>query len=116
MIPFALPGTFVPGATKRIDPDTLAQELGRKGVPLWDMPDPVRYVEHVRRRRHRKTGKVITDMVSVPIYRGVSAKLANWYRSDARRQNRLSHAFAEARADAEFTAARMEAEKENANA
>ena len=112
---FALPGTVVPGARKRIDSDTLAQERDRKGRPLWDMPSPVRYVQHVRPKRHKNDAPAL-NTVAVPIYRGVSAKIANWYRGDARRRGRLSHAFAEARADAEFTAARMEAEKENENA
>lgn len=88
MRPFAEPQTFVPGATRRIDPDTLMPEVDKKGRPLWDMPSPIRYAEHIKRRKHKKTGEVIEEEVMVPIYQGMGARMANWYRSQARRTMR----------------------------
>ncbi len=88
MRPFAEPQTFVPGATRRIDPDTLMPEVDKKGRPLWDMPSPIRYAEHVTRRRTKQTGVVIGDTVMVPIYQGMDARMANWYRGQARRAMR----------------------------
>lgn len=88
MRPLTETQTFVPGATRRIDPDTLLPEVDEKGRPLWDMPSPIRYVEHVRRRRHKHTGKVTVEQVMVPIYQGINARMANWYRGQARRMMR----------------------------
>lgn len=86
---FAEPGIIVPGATRRIDPTTLMPEFAVKNkVPLWNMPTPTRYVEHVRRRLDKKTKVVITDKVMVPIYRGVSASIARMIRSGFRRDQR----------------------------
>lgn len=106
---FAIPQTMVPGATRRINPDTLMPMVGKKNkVPLWDMPTPVRYVEHVRRRLHKRTKKVITDMVMVPIYRGIPAALARLIRAAYRRTQREAE---EARkADLSKAAAAHEAE------
>lgn len=87
-IKHAVPLTVVPGATRRIDPETLLQMKGEKGVSLWNMPTPLRYVEHTRRRLNKKTKKVITDKVSVPIYRGVDASLARLIRAEYRRTQR----------------------------
>ena len=86
---FAEPGIIVPGATRRVDPETLLPEFAVKNkVPLWNMPTPIRYVEHVRRRLDKKTKTVITDKVAVPIYRGVSASLVRMIRAEYRRTQR----------------------------
>ena len=87
-IKHAVPQTVVPGATRRINPETLLPMTGKKSVPLWDMPVPLRYVEHVRRRLDKKTKKVVTDKVAVPIYRGVDASLARMIRGEYRRTAR----------------------------
>lgn len=86
---FANPLIVVPGATRRIDPETLLPMVSIKNkVPLWDMPTPIRYVEHVKRRLDRKTKTVIVDKVMVPIYRGLSASLARLIRADYHRMQR----------------------------
>lgn len=89
---FAIPQAMVPGATRRIDPDTLIPMTGKKGVPLWDMPTPTRYEQHTRRRLDQKTKKVITDKVLVPVYRGVDASIARMIRSEFRRTQRKADA------------------------
>lgn len=108
-IKHAIPLTVVPGATRRIDPETLLQAVTVKNkVPLWDMPAPLRYVEHVRRRLDKKTKKMVTDKVAVPIYRGVDASLARMIRGEYRRTQRKA---AEARKhDLSKAAAAHEAE------
>lgn len=90
MRPFTGPHTFVPGATRRIDPDTLLPEVDKKGHPLWDMPTPVCYVEHKKRHKHKHTGKVTEETIMVPVYQGMGARMANWYRGQARRAVRES--------------------------
>lgn len=85
---FAIPQTMVPGATRRINPDTLLPLMGKNDIALWDMPTPIRYVDHVRRRLDMKTKTVIIDTVSVPIYRGVDTALARLIRADYRRTQR----------------------------
>ena len=107
-IKYTVPQIVVPGATRRIDPETLSQMKSKKGVLLWDMPAPLRYVEHTHRRLDKKTKKVITDKVAVPIYRGVSASLARLIRAEYRRTQRKA---AEARKhDLSKAAAAHEAE------
>lgn len=69
---FAYPGTHVPGATK-IYKSLGVQATGKKGRPAWEMPKGYKMVEH-------KNGKFVN------IYRGVNARLANWYRGQAKRQ------------------------------
>jgi len=89
----AEPAIMVPGATRRINPDTLLPEFAVKNkVPLWNMPTPIRYVEHVRRRLDEKTKTVITDKVAVPIYRGLDATLARLIRAEFRRNQRKADA------------------------
>jgi hypothetical protein len=86
---FAIPQTMVPGATRRVDPETLLPMVSVKNkVPLWDMPTPVRYVEHVRRRLDKKTKTVVMDKVMVPIYRGIPSSLARLIRGEYRRTQR----------------------------
>lgn len=86
---FAIPQTMVPGATRRVDPDTLLPVVNVKNkVPLWDMPTPIRYVEHVKRRLNKKTKTIVVDKVMVPVYRGLSASLARLIRADYRRTQR----------------------------
>lgn len=99
MSKFALPQTRVLGATRRIDPDTLMPAYDSKGRPLWNMPKPVRYVEHVNWRRHKRTGKRIPEPVMVPVYRGVSASYARWVKAQIRQKQRKA-AEAQAKVDA----------------
>ena len=85
---FATSQTMVPGATRRVNPDTLLPLMGKNDIALWDMPTPIRYVDHVRRRLDPKTKTVRTDKVSVPVYRGVDTSLARLIRADYRRAQR----------------------------
>jgi len=100
---FAIPQTMVPGATRRIDPDTLLPKVSAKNkVPLWDMPTPVRYVEHTRRRLNKRTKEVITDKVMVPIYRGISTSIVRHMRAEHRRTQRKALAAAIQKATAQM--------------
>jgi hypothetical protein len=74
--------TAVPGARRRVDPETLMVMTSDHGRPLWDMPAPIRYAEHVhvdKKGRHP---------IKVPIYRGASASYARRVRSEVRRNQR----------------------------
>ena len=73
-----------------------------KGNPLWDMPAPIRYAEHTRWRRHKRTGERIAEPVQVPVYRGTSASYARWVKAQIRRNMRKQE---EARKAAEEQAA-----------
>ena len=92
-----VPQTRVPGAQRRIDPETLMLTSDDKGVPLWNMPAPVNYAKHKKWRRHRRTGQRIAEPVHVPVYRGTSASYARWVKAQLRRNQRK---IAEAEADA----------------
>ncbi len=83
-----VPQTRVPGATRRIDPDTLLAAFDSKSRPLWNMPPPIGYAEHANWRRDRKTGKRIPAPIMVPLYRGVLASYARWVRGQIRRNQR----------------------------
>lgn len=97
-----VPQTRVPGAQRRINPETLMPMFDNKGVPLWNMPAPVKYAEHRKWRRHKRTGQRVAEPVQVPIYRGTSAAYARWVMSQLRRQKRKdAEAQVEADADAE---------------
>jgi hypothetical protein len=78
-----VPQTRVPGAQRRINPDTLLIMFDEKGYPLWNMPAPVRYAEH-----RKRTGKRTAEPVMVPLYRGTSASYARWVKSQLRRSHR----------------------------
>jgi hypothetical protein len=93
------PETRVPGATRRIDPDTLMPMSDDKGRPLWNMPAPVSYAEHTRWRRHKRTGERIGEPIQVPVYRGTSASYARWVKGQIRRNQRKA-AEAQAAVDA----------------
>lgn len=81
-----LPRTITPGATRQINPDTLLPAVDEKGRPLFDMPQPIRFALHKRRRKIR--GKVVEDTVKVPVYRGISAALARRIRGQMKRAQR----------------------------
>jgi hypothetical protein len=94
---YAVPGTYVPGATPMYDdPNAYAPMRMRdnKGRPLWNMPKPVGTVENIQivsavvevdgQPRMRK----VRRPVSFPVYRGVSAALARYIRADMRRRAR----------------------------
>lgn len=94
-----MPQTRMPGATRRVSPETLMAMSDDMGRPLWNMPPPISYVEHTRWRRHKKTGVRIGEPIMVPVYRGTSASYARWVKSQLRR-NRRKEAEAKAVADA----------------
>ncbi len=80
------PLTVIPGVRRRVDPEThMAMTL--EGLPLWDMPPPVRYAEHHRWVKRGK--KWVAETIRVPIYRGTSAAYARWAKSQIRRNRRL---------------------------
>lgn len=80
------PRTITPGATRQINPETLLPAVDEKGRLLFHMPQPIRFAEHTRRRK--VNGKVITDKVKVPIYRGFPASLARYIRGQMKRAQR----------------------------
>lgn len=88
------PQTRVPGVTVRVNPDTLMPMEDKRGRTLWDMPAPVRYAEHTRRYKEKDeetgspTGKVITEKIQVPVFRGTSAEYARSIRGQLRRMDR----------------------------
>ncbi len=83
-----VPQTRVPGATRRIDPDTLMAAFDDKGRPLWNMPAPVGYAKHVGWQKHRVKGDRVPAPIMVPIYRGVLASYARWVKGQIRRRQR----------------------------
>ena len=85
---FADPQTRVPGAKHRIDPITLMTQTDKLDRPLWDMPSPIRYAKHAKRRKDKKTGEVVTEPVMVPIYRGTSASYARYVKAQIKRAQR----------------------------
>lgn len=80
------PRTVTLGAVRQINPDTLLPAVDEKGKPLFDMPQPIRFAEHTRRRKIR--GKVVEDKVKVPIYRGFPASFARHMRGQMKRAQR----------------------------
>ena len=75
-----LPQNRVLGATPVLDSITGMRVYEFAGSSLrrkskWNMPEPLYYAEHKNKMR-------------VPIYRGIAAKMANHYRSQARREVR----------------------------
>lgn len=88
----ATPGIFVRGASLRRDPDTLQIEYDRKGRPLWDMPKPVgvhvtkQVVKRVIKRKDGTTKQVKElQPTQFPVYRGIEARTACYFRSQLRR-------------------------------
>lgn len=84
---FANPGTRVLGASPKIGKGGY-QEKDNKGRLLWNMPRPFSFTEHKVRVRDPKTGRMVGGINMIPIYRAISAKLANYARSQARRDVR----------------------------
>lgn len=96
---YATPQSRVPGAQRRINPETLMPMYDDDNRPLWNMPAPVKYAEHTKWRRHKTTGARIPEPVMVPIYRGTSASYARWVKAQLRRNHRKA-AEAQAEVDA----------------
>ncbi len=93
------PQTRVPGAKRRIDPDTLYPMLDKKGRTMWDMPAPVGYAKHTRRVKDKSVKHGRLETVNVPIYRGTTASYARWVMGQIRRNQRK---IAEAKLVADF--------------
>ena len=83
-----VPQSVIPGVRRRVDPETLMAMSDNNGKPLWDMPPPTSYIQHKKRRRHKRTGAVIEDTITVPVYRGTSASYARWVKGQIRRNQR----------------------------
>jgi len=66
------PHTVVPGARRRMDSLGINQLKDKKGRPLWDMPEPIGYLETVDTRWVR--GKPFKTKLKFPIYRGATAE------------------------------------------
>ena len=88
MRPTFEPQTVMPGVSRRINPDTGFPMVDIKGRTFWNMPKPISYVLHRKRRLHKK--KVIEEMIKVPVYRGTSASFARYMKSQFRREQRKS--------------------------
>lgn len=93
------PQTVIPGARRRVDPDTLMAMSDKHGNPLWEMPPPVSYAKHKKWCKHKRTGQRIAEPVMVPVYRGTSASYARWVKAQLRRNQRKA-AEAQAEVDA----------------
>ena len=91
-----VPLAVIPGARRRVDPDTLMAMSDKDGNPLWDMPPPVSYAKHTQWRKHERTGQRIAEPIMVPVYRGTSASYARWVKAQLRRRQRKA---AEAKAE-----------------
>jgi len=96
---YAVPGIFVVGASKDIDPITMSQNRDHRGRHLWNMPKPSGQHKTKQMIQVKRDGKLrkVKQVVMVPVYRGVSASLARYYRSQIKRARR----FAAERAAAE---------------
>ncbi len=93
------PQTIILRAKRRVDPDTLMAAFDSKGNALWDMPAPIRYAEHTKWRKHKRTGKRIPEPIQVPVYRGAPASYLRYVRSQVRRnQRKIAAAAAEVKA------------------
>lgn len=105
---FAEPLTVIPRAVS-------AETRDKRGRPVWEMPKTETYVEHIKWRKHKKTGKRIAEPIMVPVYRGYPASLLRHARAQFKRAMRKQ---AEAAAlQAEQDAAEVdteEVEKEDA--
>jgi hypothetical protein len=84
MRPTHLPEVRVPGATLVLDALGFPKK-DHKGRHMWNMPGPIRHVEHMKRRRHRRTGEVIEVPDLIPVYRGFSAEMVRLARSQYKR-------------------------------
>lgn len=96
-----LPLTFVwPLATLVRNPVTFAVETDKKDRPIWNMPKPVGQhaviqivKEPVEEKQPDDTIKVRMikkrKAVMIPIYRGVSAEMLRYAKSQAKRRQRL---------------------------
>lgn len=92
------PGVVVPGARPMLDPDVPAPKFltDKKGRPLWTMPEPTSYERHFKTAATHRAHALASDTeaademftVLVPIYRGISANIANYMRSQHRRAER----------------------------
>ena len=94
-----MPQTVIPGVRRRVDPETLMAMSDDEGLPLWNMPAPVKYAEHRKWRKHKATGARIAEPVMVPVYRGVLTSYARWVKAQLRRNKRKA-AEAQAAVDA----------------
>lgn len=106
------PGVVVPGARPMLDPDAPAPKFltDKKGRPLWTMPEPTSYERHFKTAATRRAYDVVVAMglepsedmytVLVPIYRGIPANIANYIRSQHRRDERKKVAKKQKRKDA----------------
>ena len=83
-----VPQTVIPGARRRVEPDTIMAMSDKHGKPLWEMPPPSGYAQHKKWRKHKRTGQRIAEPVMVPVYRGTSASYARWVKSQLRRRQR----------------------------
>ena len=81
------PQVRVPGATPVLD-DLGFKTVDKKGRLLWDMPSPSGQVEHVKYRRHKRTGERIAAPVMVPTYHAYPASLVREIRYKQKRQAR----------------------------
>ncbi len=91
-----VPQTVIPGARRRVDPETLMAMSDKHGNPLWDLPAPISYAEHKKWRRHKRTGARTAEPIQVPVHRGTSASYARWVKAQLRRnQRKAAEALAE---------------------
>lgn len=87
--------SIIIGANHVLDPDTLMAKTDVKGRNEWNMPKPIRFVEHlqiVKKLVPQGDGRVkvvkVKELVEFPVYRGVDTKYARWVRAQVKRDMR----------------------------
>lgn len=92
---FALPQTFVPGASPVIEGEGIMAKHAKdkKGRYLWNMPEPVGFHKTTEVDKNGRREKL------VPVYRGFPASYARYMRSQFRRMRRQQSALARAKDD-----------------
>jgi len=69
-----LPQSRVPGASPKMNTAIIPQQLrDLKGLPVWNMPESIRFEEHKGVKRDKRTGKTYRTPIQVPIYRAMAA-------------------------------------------
>lgn len=97
----ALPLTMTWPLAKLVrDPVTFAPETDKKGRPIWDMPKPIGQHPVIQIVKEPVEEKQPDDTIQVkmvkkrkavliPIYRGVSAEMLRYAKSQAKRRQRI---------------------------
>ena len=96
----------MPGATLGRDPKTFAIIYSNKGEPIWNMPKPIGVHETIpvvktvdKSDPDKPKVKKVKQVMQFPVYRGIDASLARYYRAQVRRAKRKEKSSASAAED-----------------